>query len=128
DIRPSPEAVFGQYVAVFAAIAERAEFLAEPELGNHPAGKLCRLLDVVGRAGREIVRTEYQFLRYTAAEKDGEFRLKLLACEAVPIALRKRQCRAHRSAVGDNGHFVQRIVSGHVHGYKSVARLVEGRR
>ena len=61
--------------AVGADEAERAETLAHAVLPHHVAGDLRRALDVVVRAGRDLVEDE--LLGRAPAEEDGEPVLEL---------------------------------------------------
>ena len=54
---------------------ERAELVAHPELGDHPAGQVGRLLDVVAGARRRVA--EDQPLGDVAAEQAGDLVLEL---------------------------------------------------
>ena len=63
---------------------ERAELVAHPELGDHPAGQVGRLLDVVAGAGRRVA--EDQPLGGVAAEEPGDLVLELgLALEVAVL-------------------------------------------
>ena len=73
---------------------ERAELVAHPELGDHPASQVGRLLDVVAGTGRRVA--EDQALRDVAAEQAGDLVLELGLGLEVAVLLRE----GHRVAEG----------------------------
>mgnify|MGYP000915167492 CR=1 FL=1 len=74
-VRLRRELAAEERLAVVVAEHARAELVAHAELGDHPAGQVGRLLDVVARTGRGIA--EDQPLGDVAAKQSGDLVLEL---------------------------------------------------
>ena len=94
-------------LAVAGAELAGAEPLAHPVLGDHAAGDLAGLLDVVGRTGGGLV--EDQFLGGPAAEQHGQLVHHLGPADQELVLGRGRRGVAERPAARDDRDLVHRV-------------------
>src|SRR5450756_3200590 len=85
---------------VVLAERERPELLAHPELGDHPAGKLAGLLDVVGGARRGVPEDEP--LGRVAAQHAGDLVFELGLALEIAILRREGHGVAERHPAADD--------------------------
>ena len=111
-------------LAVAVAELARAQPLAHAVLGDHAAGDLGGLLDVVGRAGGRLV--EDQFLGGAAAEQHGQLVQHLGPGDQELVLGRQRAGVAERPAARDDRHLVHRVGVRHRVADQGVAALVVG--
>ena len=107
-------------------IAQRAELVAESELGDHAPRPIGGLADVVAGAGGHVLGPEDQLLGDAPAERHREPGFELDLGIAVLVGFGQRHRHAHGAAARDDGDLVQRIVFRHVQRDQRVPGLVIG--
>src|SRR5438105_15079848 len=112
-----------RHVAVVAEHA-RAELLAHAVAHDHLLRGRRDLLEVVGRAGRDLVEDE--LLRRAAAERHREVVHQRAAGRQVAVLARQRDRVAERLAAADDRDLVHRVGVLEVVGDEGVAHLVVG--
>ena len=103
---------------------QRAELVAHAELGDHPAGEVGRLLDVVAGTGRGVAEDEP--LGHVAAEQSGDLVLELGLALEVAVLGRQRHRVAEGHAAADDRDLGDRIALGQDALDDGVAALVVG--
>ena len=109
---------------VALAEGQRAELVAHAELGDHPAGQVGRLLDVVAGAGRRVA--EDQPLGDVAAEQPGDLVLELGLGLEVAVLVRQGHRVAEGHAAADDRDLGDRVALGQDPLDDGVAALVVG--
>ncbi len=114
-----------EQVLLALGVGDRAHLLAHAPLGDHHAGQLGGLLDVVLGTAGDVAADK--LLGHAPTEAHAQARQDLAAAQAVAVLLRQRHGHAQRHAARDDGDLVQRVGLLRQHGHERVARLVEGR-
>ncbi len=111
---------------LFAVLADvqRADGLAHAPFADHLAGHLGGALDVVARAGGDVV--EHHFFGHAAAQQQHQVVQQVAARIAMAVAFRQLHGHAQGAAARDDGHLVHGVRAGQQLGGKGVARLVVG--
>ena len=97
---------------VALAERQRAELVAHAELGDHPAGQVGRLLDVVAGTGRGVA--EDQPLGDVAAEEPGDLVLELGLALEVAVLGRQGHRVAEGHAAADDRDLGDRVALGRI--------------
>ncbi len=109
---------------VALAEGERPELVAHAELGDHAAGQVGRLLDVVGGAGGGVAEDEP--LGGVAAEQAGDLVLELALALQVAVLRGQGHGVAEGHAAADDAHLGHRVGLGQDPLHEGVTALVVG--
>ena len=102
--------VLAQEYFIRTGVVDRAELFAEAVLGDHLSGHIGRPLDVVGRAGADVL--EGQFLCHTAAQQVDDLLAHLLLRAIVSVFLGQGHGESARHAARHDGDLVDRVGVG----------------
>ena len=103
---------------------QRAELVAHPELGDHAAREVGRLLDVVAGAGGRVA--EHEALRDVAAEQAGDLVLELGLALQVAVLGGQGHRVAEGHAAADDRDLGDRVALRQDPLHDGVAALVVG--
>src|SRR5690606_25260303 len=115
-----------EHLVLLLAIGDRTEFVGKAPLGDHVARHLGGPLDVVGRAGGDLVHAEDQLLGHAPAVQGRQAAVQALAGGTVTVALGQELGHAQRPATRNDGDLVDRVVVRHQAADDGVAGLVVG--
>ena len=104
------------------ADGQRAHSFAHAPLADHLAGHTGDALNVVGRAGGDVV--ENQFLGHAAAQQDHQVVFQIAAGITVAVFLGQLHGHAQSAAARDNGDLVHRVGTGQQPGGQGVAAFM----
>src|SRR3546814_7295714 len=97
----------GKNLYLVIDVAQAAELVAHAPLGDHAAGHVGGLLDVVAGAGGDVLGAVDQLLGHAPAEHHRQLGGDLLELQAVAVGFRQVHGHAQGAAAGDDGNLVQ---------------------
>ena len=116
--------ILAQEYFIRRAVVDRTQLLAESVLGDHFSGHIRRSLDIVGRAGADVIQG--QLFGYTAAQQVDDHLPHLFLGSVALVLFGQGHGEAAGHASWDDGDLVDRIRLGQAVGHHRVTCFVVG--